>query len=177
MPQISTITSESLQAQIRRLLPSQQGFGLDLEASNVITPIIDLTPTAEGSQLPEYLQTAYSFGTDQFAIVGNTSSDIVTTTGFYRVRGTSTLQSTAGLSRANTISLIEGATVVQVYADQVAAATVGYVNINSFDLVVFLRSGQKITVQGATGSSIRGTTQQVADLYGNLSNPVGFTFE
>ena len=52
MSQIIRITSEALQATVRRLLPSQQGFGEDLQASNVITPVIDLTPTAEGSQLP-----------------------------------------------------------------------------------------------------------------------------
>ena len=32
MPEITTITSESLQAEVRRLLPSQRGFGSDLEA-------------------------------------------------------------------------------------------------------------------------------------------------
>ena len=52
MAQIINITSEALQATIRRLLPSQQGFGEDLQATNVVQPIIDLTPTAEGTVLP-----------------------------------------------------------------------------------------------------------------------------
>ena len=51
MAQLISITSEALQATIRRLLPSQQGFGEDLQASNVITPVIDVTPTAEGLSL------------------------------------------------------------------------------------------------------------------------------
>ena len=50
--EITPITSEALQAVIRRLLPSQRGFGDDLQATNLITPIIDLTPTAEGSSIP-----------------------------------------------------------------------------------------------------------------------------
>ena len=62
MAQITSVTSEALQATIRRLLPSQQGFGEDLQASNVIFPIIDLTPTAEGSVLGTNLQTAIAFG-------------------------------------------------------------------------------------------------------------------
>jgi len=62
LPQIIRLTSEALQASIRRLLPSQQGFGLDLEATNVITPIIDLTPTAEGSELRQDLQSALAYG-------------------------------------------------------------------------------------------------------------------
>jgi len=48
-PEIITVNSEELQTQIRDLLPSQNGFGSELQASNVITPIIDLTAAAEGS--------------------------------------------------------------------------------------------------------------------------------
>ena len=66
MAQITQITSEALQATIRRLLPSQQGFGEDLQASNVITPIIDLTPTAEGSSLSENLSTALAWQRNSF---------------------------------------------------------------------------------------------------------------
>ena len=62
MAQITSVTSEALQALIRRLLPSQQGFGEDLQASNVIIPIVDLTSTAEGSALTSNLQTAINFG-------------------------------------------------------------------------------------------------------------------
>ena len=50
MAQLISITSEALQATVRRLLPSQQGFGEDLQATTVVTPIIDLTPSAEGSE-------------------------------------------------------------------------------------------------------------------------------
>ena len=48
-PEIITVNSEALEATVRDLLPSQNGFGSELQASNIITPIIDLTPTAEGS--------------------------------------------------------------------------------------------------------------------------------
>ena len=56
VPEIITVNSESLQTQIRDLLPSQNGFGSELQASNVITPIIDLTSAAEGTGLPQILQ-------------------------------------------------------------------------------------------------------------------------
>ena len=46
VPEIITVNSEALQTQIRDLLPSQNGFGSELQASNVITPIIDLTAAA-----------------------------------------------------------------------------------------------------------------------------------
>ena len=51
MSQIIPIVSEALQATVRRLLPSQNGFGEDLQASNVIVPIVNLTPSAEGTEL------------------------------------------------------------------------------------------------------------------------------
>ena len=60
-PQITSVTSESLQAQIRALLPSQEGFGTDLMAQNVIVPVIDLTAAAEGSTVPQYLQNSVKF--------------------------------------------------------------------------------------------------------------------
>ena len=61
-PEIITINSEQLEATVRDLLPSQAGFGSELQASNVITPIIDLTATAEGTTTPESLQQAISLG-------------------------------------------------------------------------------------------------------------------
>ena len=61
-PEIITVNSEALETQIRDLLPSQNGFGSELQASNVITPIIDLTAAAEGSGLATDLARAIAFG-------------------------------------------------------------------------------------------------------------------
>ena len=82
IPQLSSVTSESLQATIRRLLPSQQGFGAELAASNVITPIIDLTPSAEGSTIPVSMQQAINFGGATSFDVSNTTTVIINNTGF-----------------------------------------------------------------------------------------------
>ena len=85
MAQIASVVSEALQAKIRSLLPSQQGFTEDLQAQNVIVPIIDLTETASGSLLREDLQRAWDFGTgyDQ-CFIGTTT--LVNTTGFWKVQ-------------------------------------------------------------------------------------------
>ena len=58
MAQIIPIVPESLQKKIRDLLPSQQGFGEDLQASNVILPILDVTSAASGADVGQNLQTA-----------------------------------------------------------------------------------------------------------------------
>ena len=56
------INSQELEDKIRQLLPSQggAGAGFDLSASTQIIPIIDVTPSAEGSQLRVDLQSALS---------------------------------------------------------------------------------------------------------------------
>jgi hypothetical protein len=83
VPEIITVNSEELQTLVRDLLPSQNGFGSELQASNVITPIIDLTPTAEGSTLRSDLQTALAFGSQTTFSVNNSSSTIANSPGFF----------------------------------------------------------------------------------------------
>ena len=111
MAQLINITSEALQATIRRLLPSQQGFGEDLQATNVVTPIIDLTPTAEGSSVPQYLQTAVSFEDATAFSISNTTTDIVTTPGFYRIFGCATMTQTSSSGQTCDFGTTDGATV------------------------------------------------------------------
>ena len=74
---ISSVTSEALQLKLRQLLPSQQGFGTDLSASDTIVPIIDLTEAAEGSEVPEFLQTALAYGSQTPFDATNTTTTIV----------------------------------------------------------------------------------------------------
>ena len=64
MGQEFTINSQAIENKINSLLPSQAGFGagIDFSASTTIIPIIDLTETAEGSQVRPDLQTAISHG-------------------------------------------------------------------------------------------------------------------
>ena len=71
VPQIITVNSEALQTQIRDLLPSQNGFGSELQATNVITPVIDLTAAAEGSGLTTDLARALAFGSQTAFSVQN----------------------------------------------------------------------------------------------------------
>jgi len=92
VPEIITVNSESLQTQIRDLLPSQNGFGSELQASNVITPVIDLTSAAEGSGLPLDLARALAFGSQTAFNIINTTTTIANSPGFYRVYGTSAVR-------------------------------------------------------------------------------------
>jgi hypothetical protein len=177
MAQLIRITSEALQATIRRLLPSQQGFGEDLQASNVITPIIDLTPTAEGSQLPVSYQQALSFADGSEFSVTNTTDGVANTPGFYRIIGSCTLQTNASAQKAD-IYVQNGVTLKQLFAVESAANTDTQGFSETFDFVVFLDTSDVLRVRtNSTASIISGSVRQVADRYGNLTNPTGFSFE
>ena len=84
------INSQSLEDQVRKLLPSQGGLGagFDLSASTQIVPIIDLTESAEGAGLRQDLQKAMSFNnTTPFTINQGTSTNIITSTGYWKIGG------------------------------------------------------------------------------------------
>lgn len=170
MAQISSVTSESLQAKIRTLLPSQQGFGEDLQASNVITPIVDLTAAAEGTTVPVQLQEALAFDDVTATSIVNATTTIVNTAGFYLVEyqvglsatnSRARLQLSDGLSTKTIVDLKFGSDKGGLFAQR---------------LTVFLTSGDSlIGISSNTNSTLNVTTRQIADVNGNLSNPSGFT--
>ena len=177
MAQIIRITSEALQATVRRLLPSQQGFGEDLQASNVIQPIIDLTASAEGSEVRVDLQTALAFGSQTTFNFNNGSGTLANSAGFWRFTGTaSTPHQPAGIGNV-AINLNDGSTNKKIFDWPINGATGdGGVTRNDFDFTVFLRPGDSINaIANGTKAYCIGSYRQVADVNGVLVNPVGFT--
>lgn len=169
MAQITSITSESLQAKIRELLPSQQGFGEDLQASNVIVPTLDLTPTAEGTTTPQYLQTALAFASQTAFSIFNTTTVIANTPGFYRLFGVSSIRATTNVETF--FSLSDGLSTKLIWQHSLSGQ-----GALIFDFTVFLRSGDSISGQtNSTASYLVGSVRQVADVNGTLVQPVGFT--
>jgi hypothetical protein len=178
MAQIINITSEALQSTIRRLLPSQQGFGEDLQASNVVQPIIDLTPTAEGSVLQPVLQQAVAFGNASAFSVFNTTADIITTTGFFRITCVVNLQGTGSADQGADLRMTDGATTKVVWSCFITDTYSSFVSPSqNLDLVVFVDSGESVSWSCTDHAIARGSVRQIADRQGNLVNPVGFTFE
>jgi len=176
LAQIRPITSEALEAFIRDNLPSQNGFSEDLQASNVIQPVINVTDAASGSTTPQYLQTALAFGSQTAYNVSNTTSTLVNVPGFYRVFGNALRATDSGTAITLKMSLTDGFSSKD-FLDFSSLAT-GYnqYDVINYDFYVFIASGVSLT---ATSSSIlselTGSTRQVADVNGTLVNPSGFT--
>jgi len=179
LAQIRPVTSESLEAQIRDLLPSQNGFTEDLQAQNVIVPIIDLTSVAEGSSVGENLQTAWDFSTGHTQI-NNTTSTLISNTGFWQVdliyhHDNVTNNAVTTLA---TISIDDGLAskvIWQISGVNSGSAIEG--TLSSDDkFVVFLRAGDSLKgFTSSTRSSLDVWYRQIADVNGQLVQPLGFT--
>jgi hypothetical protein len=172
---ISTVTSEALQLKLRQLLPSQQGFGTDLSASDTIIPIIDLTSAAEGSDVPQYLQQALAFGSQTSFNVVNATAALANTPGFYRVVGSAYGTASSGDNCVANFTLTDGSSSkVAWQLDIFAQGSIENAYL-SFDLVFFLTAGETLqAISGYTGMNITGSVRQVADSNGTLVQPTGF---
>jgi len=175
--QTKTITSESLESDYRALTPSQDGFTEDLMASNVIVPVLDLTPSAAGSTVPEYMQTALAFGSQTSFTVTNTTSNLVTTTGFWRIFGNFSGNHDDAASQICQIRTTDGVTDKILldfgFASTQADATS---NNNVFDFVYFAAAGESLVAQSNSGIlTLYVSVRQLADVNGVKVNPSGFT--
>lgn len=173
MAQITSVTSEALQAKIRTLLPSQQGFGEDLQASNVILPVIDLTETAEGSGIPQFLQRAWDFSTAFYTTVGATTQTVVSNTGFWQ------FVVSVGYASSHTsfprVYITDSLTVKPIWSVAGNAAAATPTAQTSDDEIVFLKAGESLVLQTYADQKAALWVRQVADVNGTLVNPSGFT--
>lgn len=171
----SRVTSEALEAKFRQVFPAQGGAELvqDLFASGVIQPVVDFSTVAEGSVLPPNLQTAWDFSTGHATLAG-TSSTIINNTGFWKLDLVCSQQS-AGVDSAQ-IALTDGLTVKPIWEVNVSGIT-GYFGNDSNEFVVFLRAGDSLTASSTSARlDLDVSWRQIADVNGNLVNPLGFTF-
>lgn len=174
-PQITSVTSESLQSQLRTLLPSQEGFGTDLMAQNVIVPIIDLTSAAEGSTIGVNLQTALAFGSQTAFNATNATVVIANTAGFYRIFGNANIATASAATRTNSFTMSDGFSSKTIWK-QTALSNISSYIAENFDFVVFLKAGDSISaVSDSSGAIIQGSSRQIADVNGTLVQPSGFS--
>lgn len=173
MGQEFVIKSQSLEDKINQLLPSQGGAaaGVDLSASTTIIPIVDLTESAEGSNLRQDLQSAIDLNSTVFDVNNATNTTIVNTPGYYRLRGIVSTIATGSGDTLN-IQITDGTTTKTIVNGKqvLELSAVGAVAPTSFDFVVKVAAGETLRAT-ANGSALRisGTSKQLADINGNLT--------
>jgi len=172
---VSTVTSEALQQKLRDLLPSQQGFGTDLSASDTIIPVIDLTEAAEGSSTPSLLTNALAFGNQTTFASLNSTVVLANTVGFWRIFGNCAVRGNGASNTSGAITMSDGTTTKTIWKCTVDAGTALDTANNNIDLIVFLAAGEDVSVVTDGFTNFQGSIRQVADSNGTFINPVGFT--
>ena len=175
----SRVTSEALEAKFRQVFPAQAGAELiqDLYASGVIQPVIDFSSVAEGSFLAPNLQTAWDFSTGHvLASGGSGTTTVINNTGFWKLNVSSTIDYSAN-NQGVEIAITDGSTSKTIWRtrENLAAYNELFTNVAQ-DLVAFLRTGDSLTVTVAPNTDATVSYRQIADVNGNLVNPLGFTF-
>jgi|TARA_R110002110_G_scaffold243349_1_gene459900 hypothetical protein len=161
------INSQELESKIRQLLPSQggAGAGFDLSASTQIIPIIDLTESAEGSNVRADIQTSLSHSKITSFNISNAQTTILNNTGYFRIFGVVTV---AGSTNCQ-FNITDGST--SKFLKNYAGSSTNTGNF-AFDFVVFLEAGDSVNILSTDANSTAiGCTRQIADITGNLVNP------
>jgi len=164
------IKSSQIEDKINQLLPSQGGFqpGVDFSASTMVIPIVDLTETAEGGTTRQDLQSAISLASSTVFDVTNTTTTIVNTTGYWRVTAVSSCGGSPTVR--NSIIMTDGSTTKQMWEHLMNGTGNSCLNI---DYIFYLPAGVSLQVKSdSSGATIAGSVRQIADLSGNLVNPI-----
>jgi hypothetical protein len=165
--------SEDFQRAFRNQFPSQTSTGRDLHVSDVVIPIVDFTPTASGASLPLELRQAANDATYTVRLnnISTVNTNLILTSGFFYVdffansdsaSGEISLKSNDG-SVATTIITYDIAGTNSIKDTFVYFNRVG----NTFDIGAAKSSGTEI--------SLNFNITPVADVNGNLTNPLGYS--
>jgi hypothetical protein len=174
MAQEFTINSTAIEDKINQLLPSQGGFGagVDFSASTMVIPIVDLTESAEGSSLRSDLQRAYSHTQSTHTLIENTTTTLLTTTGYYQVDLAYCIQSETTAIRNGKLIINDGTTDKIIFQMSVHQTSAGANANGVYQTVVFLGAGDSLKCTSDDDQVMMNVvTRQIADISGNLVNP------
>ena len=168
------INSQELEDKVRNLLPSQggAGAGFDLSASTQIIPIIDLTESAEGSNVRQDLQSAFSLSNATVFNITNSTTTIVNTTGYWRAVGTSNLLSSNTSAKSTSLQLDDGVTTKNIWSHSIVTGGTGGLYLsNNFDFMFKVNAGDTFKATASLNCIIVGSCRQIASIDGSLIDP------
>lgn len=173
---------DAIENLLNREFPSQ-GQGnppLYYSLSEVVVPTFSINDVATGAVLPENLQTAWDFSTGTTNVATATTTTAINNPGFWLcdVNCSYDIAAAAGASVRGSIQIDDGVTTKSIWeAPRAAAATTVAQAITENKFVVFLRGGDSLTVTSTgTAVAIALWYRQIADVNGNVINPLGFSF-
>ena len=174
----SRVTDEALEKKFRDTFKSQGGAELvdDLYAQGTIVPIVDFTAAAQGSELRSDLQTSWDYASDTNLNSAGTSNTVITTPGFWKLNVNMSVESTVADLTAR-LQITDGSAPKTFWRWSFSAGSATDIEANSsWDAIIFLRSGDSLkSVCSSAQIRIAVGYRQIADVYGNLVNPLGFT--
>jgi len=170
---------EAIEEDLNTNFPSQ-GQGnppLYYSLSEVVVPTYSINNVAEGTSLPENLQTAWDFSTGHSSVV-NTTTTFINNTGFWLVDVVASLKPSSTISLTGSINITDGLTSKPIWEMTVSDSGDRAVSsIAEQQFVVFVRSGDSVNaVSPANDVKLEISYRQIADVNGNLVNPLGFSF-
>ena len=170
MGQEFTIKSEAIESKINQLLPSQGGYGagIDFSASTTVIPIVDLTETAEGSQVRQDLQSSFSFVNATTYSVNATTTVLANTPGYYRVFGSFCGTTDPAIGKEGNVEINDGLATKKIYTLRTPASATTYVVQQTYDLIVYLTPGDSLQITADNTIIMGGASRQIADASGNL---------
>jgi len=169
---------EAIEEDLNSNFPSQ-GQGnppLYYSLSEVVVPTYSINNVAEGTSLPENLQTAWDFSTG-FKSVRSGTQTIANTPGFYSVSLTCQISDPVA-NELIRVDLSDGFTTKPVWflENSVGGSQLGLSAVSG-SFVCYLRSGDTLTIQSSGADALASVWyRQIADVNGNLVNPLGFSF-
>ena len=173
MAQEFVIKNTLLEDKVNELLPSQGGAqaGVDLSASTMIVPVVNLTEAAEGSTLRVDLQKSLTINTTN-ATASNATTTAITTTGYWLIylNVTARLTTSAQICQA---FIDDGTTQTDVFKTTIPVdgSSDFAIGLNR-EFVVKLQAGEELKIKTPNANShITVNARQIADLSGNLVNP------
>jgi len=173
----SRVTSETLERRFREVFPSQGGAELvdDLYAQGTIVPVIDFTRVAEGSVLPENLQTAWDFATGHNSIGAAASATIINSTGFWKISAVVNGLATGSASGNTHIQLV-GASAKTIFKTLTKPSGTSTGSVIEWTGIIFVKSGETVTAACSNEHVMEVSYRQLASVNGTLTNPLGFSF-
>ena len=169
---------EAIEEDLNSNFPSQ-GQGnppLYYSLSEVVVPTYSINQAAEGSSLPEMLQTAWDFSTGLAEANGNNTTTAITNPGFWLFNLFVEIDYGTVGTNEGIVAIDNGITskpIVQI-TDRLnnTGNQIGFVEEKH---IVFLKSGESLKLISNSAMAMCITYRQIATVNGTLVNPLGYS--